>query len=862
MKGVRKGFREAKRAVKQDTKEAQSVLSTLIKDSDLSRENKAKYISAITNADTTAKLEKALPDIQQRVLADIDRQRKAQLKGALQRVVKDNLPKKQSGKPVSKTTPVVTEFVQDINEVLKLTKDQAQEKLDNVDLYENPLLNTVLGLKADIKRVNADDLELMLDNLQDTVAGGRAINKANRLYKLVEAESLRQEVETSIGDQTAVQPGAIKGTVRDAVNTAWLGWNGAWHNKMQHIFTSKDEAATSDLTKRLGLFNESRHYEKNIRQSTEKFTNIVKKKVDMSDRQLLKQWQKDMTEVVDMGHYTDASGKGVRLQMTKAEIRKRLMEFENKEIEEQLYDPDGQAWTLGMKEALEAEVSDFDRAMMESQLEFYSDYYERLNEVYRKIYGINLPRTESYVPIKRDFGDGKSQDEFLQGILYRGGVAPSALKSRQKSRQRIKSQGDIHVMNSHLLEMEYFMAYAEKVNLLNQVFSGDSNRVMNRVEDLYGKKVASIVRQDLDWFANRGVMSSIAGEKFLNQLMRNFGFAQLGAKPQIGLKQLASFSAFSNDVKTTDFIAGLTHFFTHNKEAIALMKESSFIQERGLNLDNDFRELRQDALNGKWINFMGRHPTFTRMMMMPIRYGDKGAILTGGYAHVYAKMKQGASKEEALESMARLATKTQQSADPDMVSSLQRGNPFMRIFGQFMSSANAITRAEMEAFVEFGKGRMTKKEFAKRIAVYHFLIPNTIMFLANGMQWEDEDQLRASVLGSFNGMIILGDMVEFAAGVATGQQNPFDIQGRHPFEFVQSLILAADQFSDLAAGDAIDEMKAMEHLLEGGGSLTGVPMETLYHMLHGVEEVASGDDPAKGAQLLLGYSPYVVEKLK
>ena len=55
-----------------------------------------------------------------------------------------------------------------------------------------------------------------------------------------------------------------------------------------------------------------------------------------------------------------------------------------------------------------------------------------------------------------------------------------------------------------------------------------------------------------------------------------------------------------------------------------------------------------------------------------------------------------------------VAVRTQQSADPDQRSELQRSNAFGRIMSQFMSSANALTRAEYAAIVERARGQNYK----------------------------------------------------------------------------------------------------------------------------------------------------------
>ena len=287
-----------------------------------------------------------------------------------------------------------------------------------------------------------------------------------------------------------------------------------------------------------------------------------------------------------------------------------------------------------------------------------------------------------------------------------------------------------------------------------------------------------------------------------------------------------------------------------------------------MNFDNDFKDLARDTNNNKLLNFMGTHPSFTRIMMLPIRYGDKGAILIGGYAHTIAAMKAGKTESEALESFARLANATQQSSDPDQLSSLQRSSAFGRVFAQFLSSANAVARAEYETISEFSKGRLETSEFAKRMIIYHIVIPNTIMFLSNGMEWEDEDQLQASILGSLTGILILGDLVEFLGRVATGNDRPFDIDGPHPLKFTQAIIEAATADWDIGFDDFIEGTKGITKALEFGGALSGIPLETLYNMIRGTAIATEGamkgkkEDVHEGTGLALGYSPYTMEKSK
>ena len=861
---ARKAFRAGRRGAKEDIKSAQTVVLNFIRSSGLSNKKKGEYLATITTIDSLEKLEEMLPKLQERVLKDIDRQRKAQVKGAIEKLVKRGVK--------ADTSPAVNSVLKEAQGVLRLKVSEAKELLDQEGADRDPMINTLLGLKAGSDRVDANQVEKILLDLDTLVEGGRAIGVANVLHRTQTREQLRNRVVEAVGDKPDTDIASKQEGLQKAVAYTFLGWSGSWRNKLQHVFSSKDRKRVDELLNELGLFKESREYDVNIRKTANRFTQLVKGRTKLTERQTLKQWQRDNTEQITLGPFTMNDGSVHTLKRTKAELRTLWMQAQNEDVKTTLQgEANNGGFTEAVFEAIQSEFTSFDRAMIEAQFEFYNEYYERINSTYRRVYGLNLPKVENYVPLRRDFGDDKGSEEFLRSILYRGGPKPASLKARKTgAQQRVKRAGDITTLQSHMAEMEYFIAYGEKVQTLNSVFSGSNNEVMNLITDKHGGKIAQIIQEDLRWFANKGAMQGTATEDILVQLMRNFSFAQLGAKPQIGLKQIASFAAFAQDVNSVEFTKSLARLATPKgwREAKELMNKSSFFRERGMNMDNDFKDLARDTNNNKLLNFMGTHPTFTRIMMLPIRYGDKGAILIGGYAHVKALMAAGKTEGEALESFGRLANATQQSSDPDQLSSLQRTSAFGRVFAQFLSSANAIARAEYEAIGELSKGRLDKGEFGKRILVYHFLIPNLIMFIGNGFEWESEDQLKASIFGALTGALILGDVIEFGVNLALGADRPTDIEGPHFFAFIQDLFDAMAGDWDIGFDEFVEGSKTIERLAEFGGALTGIPLEALYNIVRGTAQVGEaaltgdGRAAAEGGKLALGWSPYTIERTK
>lgn len=873
-RALQSGLREGRKLAKTEVKQAQKSLTELINKSDLNANDKAKFLNTISNVQTAEQLQRAVPRIQSRIANLFEKQQVREQTKRLNRALKPKKikPKMQSGKAVGKFTPEIQEQLTALSELNGMTKDVATAELEKrleagtVD----PLANALLAIKSSAIETSSSDIFDLANSVEALAEEGRFIGAAKQLKKKERAIGLRNEFVELMGERDKSKPISKQmreQAGRDFISKGFLSWNGAWWNKLKTIIRSSDLARTEAFVSDVSLFNEARAYENGktdmVNSFNAKFAEAVGlENTPKNQRKILRRINKDQTEQLDLGTFTHSDGKRRRIIMTRAEARKRWMELQDPQLREVLTNEKGNKYTEEIISAIQNELTDEDVRIAQAQLDFYKDYYNRINKVYRERHGINLPKVEFYSPIKREFAS-EDTDEFLKGILYRGGVAPGSLKSRQPNIRPILPMGDTEVLISHIMEMEYFIAYADKVDMLNTVFRNAETQ--NAIREEWGENILKRINLDIDYFSNRGVMAATVEQSIVTLFNRNFQFAQLAAKPQIGIKQLTSLFAYTDGVKTKDFIEGITALAANPQKAINTMRDSELWQQRGINLDRDYVEMMQDK---SIFNFVGKNPRLANFLMAPIKYGDKGAIMLGGYAHYHAKRKSGATHEEAIRSFEIKTSRSQQSADPDQVSELQRQSSFIRIISQFMSSANALARAEYDAIVDGTRGRITKKELAKRIVVYHFIIPNLFQLVANGFSWEEEDQLRASVLGSFNGLFLVSDIVEFATSLALGQ-NPFDLEIRHPFSFFEDIALATKELADVGfdLGEFVEDEKALDRMLRGASSVFGgLPLRTIWNEMRGVATFAEGvadgdgDEVIEGGALMLGYSPYTVDK--
>ena len=858
VRALRKGFRAGRKITQDNFKILQDQALATVKASPLKGKQRETVLAQIAKVQTVERLEKLKTSILNRVEKQRQQELLAAVKKTLDKVVKVK----------GKLTPTVQTIVDSLSKTMKLSKDEAAAALDlreggieQVPGVQGKLENMILAALGRPDTRNSVELENLLLELHNLISDAKAIRTAGELIRAMEADNLRADTLAALGPEREVPLGDAAQTLLN-VEVVGLAMNGAWATKLRRVFAADDQAFVEGVLERLSLFTEARVFEQGKIDSTKRLVELFQQRFPgRSESQIFKMMHKSQTETVNVGEFTHAAfedevGQSKKIVMKRSELRQRVMEMKNEKLNSQARHPGGNAYTDEIIQALEDALTADDVLMVDAILEFYDESFDRVNEVYERIYGYSLKKEQFYVPIRREFTDEKN-DEFLNNIHFMNNINPSAIKTRQDSVRPLLAAHDMSRLQSHMMQMEYFIAFAEKVRLLNDVFAGDRAKVSGRIRANFGAKMLGTIKKDLEYFANRGILSSITGEDMWVRLLRNYSFAQLGISPQIGFKQLVSSVAYVENVKTTAFMAGVAKFLANPKKALQFLNENSqFFRNRGMNLDQDFADMVRDSNS-----FLGKRPTLTKWIMAPIRWGDRTAIAIGGFAHIQAAMKAGKTEEQAIRSFERISVDTQQSQDPDQVSELQRSNALMRVMAQFMSSANALARAEYTALVEAKAGRITKQELAKRLIVLHLIIPSTIQYIANAFHWDDDDQLRAAFLGAFNGVFIVGDLAEYAVGWAVGNESLFDLEIRHPLEFFTDIFKAIDAYGedDISIEGFFEGIRSLDLALRVGAAKTGLPLNKFYNEVRGFADAVSGQ-PVKGGTLMLGYSPWIVDK--
>jgi hypothetical protein len=854
---ARAEFKTEPAKTKAEIRAVQTDIIKQLEASDLVAKDKAKFIRAIKNIQTQEQAVKRLPEIQERIANLETKAQVRQIKSEIKKTLKATKPRIVAGKPVGKFTPEVQKVLDTLRNTLKLNQESASQKLiSNLEKEGMPtpvtvLENKMLSLASGQQPLSPEELRDLSGDISALKEGGAAIAKTELMKKITQRRIEREESLESIVGRKTPSTSRVEG-VFDKISRSLksLGQSRlGWDNIMNMLAIDDKVAVGESKLEKATNVNKVTNEEKRVARIA--IEDVAKRAMNSFDftkeKQLVNKFRVD-SKIESLGIFINARGEEVNFELSKAEARKLWMELQDPSLSETFFSENGNAYTEEMTRAVGEFLTQEDRNFALSQLDFYRNFYEKVNKVYAKTYGVNLPFNEFYSPISREHKDPSVVDEFLNDINFRRSVSTGSLKSRIANVKPIKIQSDIAVLQSHIFEMSHFIAWADKISQLNNIFAD------NEIKEMINRKFSSETRKTITGFIQdftRGGIDRSKNFRTWDKLRVNFTRSVLAFKPAMFAKQMVSFIAYADTIPTASFVAGVADFISNPIKKTRILNETEFMKARGQNMTRDIK----DAMKSEQWSAFKKSPGFLNSLMFMTKLGDRGAILVGGWSVYRHTLKKTGSKEKALAEFERVSSETQQSADLSQLSAWQRGTTFQKMFTMFTSSQNQYFRKEYMAIRNLIAGKITPTKAAKTILIYHFLLPMFFQWVSDFGKWNRKEQLRAALLGSFNGVFIIGDILDNIIRQLVGLRG---------FKFTTPIIDEINQiqrsFGKLAAGDLSNEdfFEALKELEETAGLVGGLPLKQVNNWLEGIKDILEGE-PLIGALKLLGWSPYIVE---
>jgi hypothetical protein len=801
----------------------------------------------------------------------------------IKKMLKSTKPRKEGGKPVGKFTPEVQRALDKLRQAANLSKAEADLRIgENLNKYQDEippeeiaLENRVLSLVHGVGRFGtlfSNELAQIRDEIREMIDQGRMINELRRFNRQARYEKERGEAIDVITGGEGIPAGADQKTRKANYNRIhgltdrakrWFATTGksmvGWKDILDILSRLDPSKPFESALSQIGDVLDAKNTEKQgIRDTVESMQDMYRSAYDIpagraGDRQMVKQMRED-SRPIDLGTFTDLEGNRVPIEISRSEARKRYMELQDPSLTATFRE--GMAYTDDMIGAITDLLTPQDKAFADAQLAFYQDYYISINEVYRDLYGLDLPRNEFYSPIRREGfkrDEGSGFGEFLQEINLRASTTPGGLKNRVENLRTISQESDTSVLEQHTAEMEHFKAWAEKVRDLRAVFNDTGVRAA--IEIFHGKDILGVVDNFVDDFARGGVDRGLKiswMDKWRGRIARSV----LAIKPSIGAKQLTSFIAYADSMPTTDFVKNYAEFWKNPvKNTQFIYEHSTLLKSRRQHMERDIQQAQQTDAFKTW----RKGQSFLDALMLNIHIGDEGAIVMGGWPLIKHQLDKGATIEEAIRKFEQVTESTQQSADLSELSAFQRGGSFAKLFTLYRSSPNQYMRKIMAATRNapvIGAGRQSTAQSAKTFAIFWVLLPMLFQFVSDGFTWDEDEQERAVIFGPLNGVFIIGDILD---GLVRKALDEKIYDSEIPLMSVKDDAIRA---MDLITEDNLTDEEFYRAIRAGAGavgSVTGAPLKTLVDIGAGVDEVLTGDFE-QGAIKALGWSPSAARK--
>lgn len=223
------------------------------------------------------------------------------------------------------------------------------------------------------------------------------------------------------------------------------------------------------------------------------------------------------------------------------------------------------------------------KAIREYLLRKYDEEYEAINKVYRKVYGLNLPKNQFYSPLTVEAinaPQGAAIDPVTGAVFAAGANSPSALRSRGGAIAQPVFRDAVQTYFGHMLQMEHWKAYAQFNSEAAALLGHRDTR--NVVKGKAGEQAATVLNNWLTYFnqgGNKDAANHLAINQMINKVTGNFAAMALFGRISTLALQVTQLGAASAKMPTGAYLARFGKLMAGKLSWKAAL-DSDYIQRR------------------------------------------------------------------------------------------------------------------------------------------------------------------------------------------------------------------------------------------------------------------------------------------
>lgn len=468
--------------------------------------------------------------------------------------------------------------------------------------------------------------------------------------------------------------------------------------------------------------------------------------------------------------------------------------------------------------------------------EEYERGYKEYNEVYRRLFGCDMPKVQNYAP---GFFVTDNAAEAVDPMESRGSgwLSVGSIKMRRKHYALPRVVSCVNAYWAHSMQMDHWASFAEIMRDMKAVLL--NGELGNKIDAVHGAQARTHLTKWVKYLEFDGSQDSGGAGQAQQVVSRVLGAMAQGALSynlKTCLKQLPAMFSSMADMSPSDAMKGFIGALA-NPGQLAEVWKSPTIQQRLM--QGMSPEMRQAlTANRMKVSMLG---DAVEAGMLPIGLTDAAfTTFSGGIAYMAAKkkaMKEGLSDEvveqRALAALDKAVRRTAQPIETEQKSPWEiHANALERMFMMFRSDPRKQIALSYMAIAKWKRGEIGMGEAAWRFGqawvVYGIMNQVIVEFLKWVMgQGDDEEELDlwdrwkgfavSGAMGALSGVYGLAELSEAVYSKLTGEK--YRVYGNTVSDHVVTLWRGGAGVVRMYNGEEEEYGKVMNQL---GRGLNGV----------------------------------------
>ena len=432
-------------------------------------------------------------------------------------------------------------------------------------------------------------------------------------------------------------------------------------------------------------------------------------------------------------------------------------------------------------------LSEQDMRFADMVQEEVGSMWELENEIFVKLYGIDLPQNRNYFPRTSK----NAQDYDVMENLRVRGQTPGFFKERA-STVTPRPKNIWTKYQEYVTSVGYVQNVALKYKDLHSLMTDKAIR--GAVVKKYGEDAYRAFMANLDDLSIKGAVKTYNEVgRTMQKLLNNLVSGTVALNVPMAFKQLPAALNYSVNMPKTEFIKNFLYAATHPAEVKRVMDSyvGDFLKtryEQGSQSDAIGRAMAEaDSLVNSKVGLAGFSHNWRQLATTPRRFADIFAIYWGGYAKLKYNIDRGLAPEKIREDFIDETLSNQAAGNPATLAKFQREQS-LRFFTAFRNVPAQYMRLITTTMTQWRRGEISDARFFSNIGNYVFVQPALYIWLGwlvkSFLYGDDDDEwfdgmMTEMALSPIAGLPIIADLASFgldkAESALTGKSpEPWD----------------------------------------------------------------------------------------